>query len=118
MATAVTLRCDLLRGGQDTGALAPILCHHLLVPESVVIRPAVDEHNRRPVEFPVNIGAETLLSFCWADAAVAFGHDRTGGRTEAEIGTGSARNCDKRGRSAGQCAQNVAGGVISSLISI
>lgn len=115
---SIAFRGDQLRGGECTGVLVPLSCRHLLVPEGVVIRPAVDEHNRRPVEFPVDVRAETLLSL-WADAVVAVGHGRTGGRVEAEIGTGSARDCDERGRSAGQCAKNVARGVMSldSLVS-
>lgn len=56
--------------------------HHLLVPESVVVRPAVDEDNRRSVRFPVDVSAETLLSL-GVDAAVTAGHGRREGLAEA-----------------------------------
>lgn len=55
--------------------------HHLLIPESVVVRPAVDEDNRRAVRFAVDVSAETLLSL--GVDAVVTGHGRREGRAGA-----------------------------------
>lgn len=57
------------------------LLHHLLIPESVVVRPAVDEDNRRAVRFAVDVSAETLLSL--GVDAVVTGHGRREGRAGA-----------------------------------